>query len=172
MNKNFAPETIGGRLAKMAARLPGKLAIAERDARVTFGQLDAAASAIARRILAAGRDRPGFVGLLYETKVSAVKAIFGAARSGRAYVPLDAGNPDERLRFILQDSEPVALLTEASLVQRARALASSGCAVIDLAGLESADEANALPDVTADTPLVIPGPAVRAATPGRRVSLA
>jgi amino acid adenylation domain-containing protein len=155
MTKNFAPETIGGRLAKIAARLPAKLAIAERDARVTFGQLDAAASAIARRILAAGRDRPGFVGLLYESKVSAVKAIFGAARSGRAYVPLDAGDPDERLRFILQDSEPVALLTEASLLQRARALASSSCAVIDLAGLESADEANALPGVTADTPAYV-----------------
>jgi amino acid adenylation domain-containing protein len=155
MTKNFEPETIGGRLARVAARLPGKLAIAEKDARVTFGQLDAAASAIARRILVAGRDRPGFVGLLYENKVSAVKAIFGAARSGRAYVPLDAGDPDERLRFILQDSEPVALLTEASLLERARALASSGCAVIDIAGLESDDEAKSLPGVTADTPAYV-----------------
>jgi amino acid adenylation domain-containing protein len=152
MSRNFEPETIGARLARIAARLPGKLAIAERDACVSFRQLDAAASAIARRILAAGSDRSGFVGLLYESKVSAVKAIFGAARSGRAYVPLDAGDPDERLRFILQDSEPVALLTEASLLQRARALAPSGCAVVDLADLESADGANSFPGVTADTP--------------------
>jgi amino acid adenylation domain-containing protein len=155
MTKNFESETIGGRLARIAARLPGKLAISERDARVSFGQLDAAASAIARRILVAGRDRPGLVGLLHENKVPAVKAIFGAARSGRAYVPLDAGDPDERLRFILQDSDPVALLTEAALLERARALASSSCAVIDLAGLESGDEANALPGVTADTPAYV-----------------
>jgi amino acid adenylation domain-containing protein len=155
MTKNFEAETIGGRLARTAARLSGKLAIAERDARVSFGQLDAAASVIARRILVAGGDRPGFVGLLYESKVSAVKAIFGAARSGRAYVPLDAGDPDERLRFILQDSEPVALLTEASLLQRARALASRGCTIIDLAGLESDAEADALPGVTADIPAYV-----------------
>ncbi|HEX5863120.1 MAG TPA: AMP-binding protein, partial [Casimicrobiaceae bacterium] len=152
MTENFGLETIGSRLASIAAGLPGKLAIAEREARVSFGQLDAAASAIARRILAAGSDRPGFVGLLYENKVPAVQSIFGAARSGRAYVPLDAGDPDERLRFVLRDSEPIALLTETSLLQRARTLVSSGCAVIDLADVASDDEANALPRVTADTP--------------------
>src|SRR2546430_12139141 len=102
MIKYFEPETIGGRLARIEANWPGNLAIAGRDARVTFGQLDAAASAIAGHILSAERSRPGFVGLLFESKVSAVKAIFGAARSGRAYVPLDAGDPDERLRFMLQ----------------------------------------------------------------------
>jgi amino acid adenylation domain-containing protein len=151
MSKNFGPDTIGGRLRSVAARLPDKLAIAERDLRVSFGQLEAAATAIARRILSAAEDRPGFVGLLHESKVSAVKAVFGAARCGRAYVPLDAADPDERLRFILQDCEPVALLTEATLLERARALAPADCAVIDVADLESADGAN-LPDVSADAP--------------------
>jgi amino acid adenylation domain-containing protein len=152
MTTDCGPGTIGCRLAKIAERLPSKIAVAERDACVSFGELDVAATAIAHRILIAGRDRPGFVGLLYENKVSAVKAIFGAARCGRAYIPLDAGDPDERLRFILQDSEPVALLTEASLLERARALAPLGCAVIDLSRLESGDEASVLPGVTADTP--------------------
>ena len=152
MKTAFAPATIGSRLATIADRLAGKTALTEGETQVSFGELDAAASAIARRVVVAGRDRSGFVGLLYENKVPAVKAIFGAARSGRAYVPLDAGDPDERLRFVLKDSEPVALLTETSLLQRARALASSSCAVIDLTALESDDEATVLPRVTSDTP--------------------
>ncbi len=152
MKTAFGPFTIGSRLATIADRLAGKTAITEGDTQVSYRELDAAASTIARRIVVAGRDRPGFVGLLYENKVPAVKAIFGAARSGRAYVPLDAGDPDERLRFVLKDSEPVALLTETSLLQRARALASSSCAVIDLAALGADSEATVLPRVTADTP--------------------
>jgi len=152
MTTSFGPGTIGFRLSTIADRLYGKVALAERNARVTFGQLDMAATAIARGIQIAGSDRPGFVGLLFESKVPAVKAIFGAARCGRAYVPLDAGDPDERLRFILQDSEPFALLTEAPLLDRARALAPAGCAVIDLAHLESGGESGVLPVVTADMP--------------------
>jgi len=100
--------SIGERLAPIAERLPGRTAIVEGKARESYGQLDAAATAIAHRIQAAHGARPGLVGLLFQNKIPAIEAIFGATRCGRAYVPLDAGDPDERLRLIVQDSEPIA----------------------------------------------------------------
>src|SRR5271167_2092083 len=129
--------TIGLRLAGIADRLAGKIAITEREAAISYGELVARGSAIARRIVATERDRPGTVCLLCEGKIAAVTAMFGAGQCGRAYVPLDAGDPDERLRFILQDSEPIALLTEGALIERARALAPAGCTIIDIDCLQS-----------------------------------
>src|SRR5437899_6399953 len=146
------PKSIGFRLAKIADRLPGKIAIAEREARLSFAQLHTHSTAIGRSIMAAAKDRPGLVCLLFESKIAAVKAIFGAGGCGRAYVPLDAGDPDERLRFILQDSEPVALLTEGMLLERAQALVPAGCSIIDVERLEARDDASPLPDVYPDTP--------------------
>src|SRR5436190_4707018 len=109
MEEKRASDTIGRRLAAIASRFPEQRALVEGDAAITFVELDAAASGASCQIAAAVRDRPGFVGLLFDSKLAAAQAIFGAARSGRAYVPLDTSDPDERLRFILSDSEAIAL---------------------------------------------------------------
>ena len=150
MDTTSAPVTIGSRLATVAARLRGKPALAEEGASVSFGELDAGSETIARHLVSAGGSRSGFVCLLFQSKTAAIKAMLGASRCGRAYVCLDAGDPDERLRFILQDSSPVALLTERSLLARARILAHDGCAVIDGGALEQANAAEALPQVSPD----------------------
>ena len=150
MATNAGAETIGIRLARIADRLPDKIAIIEREAEVSFGQLDAAATTIARRIRAAGESRPSRVCLFFERKLPAIKAIFGAGRSGHAYVPLDAGDPEERLRFILDDSEPIALLTESALYDRACAIAPPRCAIVDVESVETPEDSRALPDVAPD----------------------
>jgi amino acid adenylation domain-containing protein len=142
--------TIGLRLGDIADRWADKIAITERDAAITYGQLYASGMAIARCILATEKGRPGPVCLLFEGKIAAIAAMFGAAQCGRAYVPLDASDPDERLRFILQDSGPIALLTEEAFLGRARALAPPGCPIIDVGHLASGNETASFPDVSAD----------------------
>jgi amino acid adenylation domain-containing protein len=155
MTASLGSETIGARLAEIAHRLTEKIAVVEREAQITFGQLDADASAIARQILRASPDRRGIVCLFFERKIPAIKSIFGACRSGHAYVPLDAGDPEERLRFILRDSEPIALLTEGKLRNRAHTIAPAGCAVIDVEGAQHRDEALPLPDVPGGAPVFL-----------------
>src|SRR5205823_7635010 len=158
MTSSAGSETIGVRLAKIATRCPDKIAIVEREAEITFRQLDAAATAIACHIRALrdeSEERPGCVGLFFDNKLPAIKAIFGAGRSGRAYVPLDAGDPAERLRFILQDSEPVALLTDEASFDRARAIAPAGCAIVDIGHLGDRDASPTPADVRADAPVYL-----------------
>ncbi|HEX5866015.1 MAG TPA: AMP-binding protein, partial [Casimicrobiaceae bacterium] len=152
MKTAVEPDTIGSRLATIADRLADKTAITEGDGRLSFGQLDAAATMIADYIATAGGERPGFVCLLFQSKTAAIKAILGVSRCGRAYVSLDAGDPDERLRFILQDSAPIAVLTERALLERARVLGPAGCEVIDIGSLQPLDGARSLPAVSPDAP--------------------
>jgi amino acid adenylation domain-containing protein len=148
-------ETIGARLAATASRFPEKMALVEGSSAVTFRQLDAAATAIAQAIQAVRQSLPGRVCLFFEDKVPAIKAIFGAGRSGCAYIPVDAGDPEERLRSIVLDSAPAALLTEHSLLDRARAIAPSGCTIIDIVCLQPAEAASPQPEVSPDAPVYL-----------------
>lgn len=146
-----ATATIGARLSRVSAIAPDRIAIFEGRTTLTYAQLDAHATAIAAGIITAGYPRAGLAALLFAGKAAGVRAIYGAGRSGYAYVPLDAQDPDERLRSILQDCEPVVLLTEGALLDRARALAPAGCTVVDVDRLHSTGEAAALPHVDDDS---------------------
>ena len=148
------PATAGSGLAAVAARLPDKLAVVEGDARIAYAQLDAAAWSIAGAIIDDAAGREGLVCLLFESKLAGVKAIFGAARSGRAYVALDPSDPDDRLQFILRDGQPLLLLTETALLDRAQTLAAGRCAVI---ALEDVGSLPSLPasDPSPDSPLYL-----------------
>jgi len=152
MTSGSMADGIGTRLARIADRLSANAAIIEQETRISFRQLDTESTAIAWQIIAASRGRPGVVCILFESKLRAIKAIFGACKSGCAYVPLDAGDPEERLRFVLKDSEPVVLLTEGTLEDRARAIASGGCAIIDIERVQQRDQGPALPTVPRSAP--------------------
>jgi len=145
MSTDWRSATISSRLAALGDRLAAKTAITEGEASVRYAELNAAATAIARKLTTVGGIRPSFVCLLFHSKIAAIEAMFGASRAGRAYVSLDAGDPDERLRFILRDSQPIAVLTEAALLDRARALARAGCEVIDVGALNPGTEGEPFP---------------------------
>ena len=146
-------DAIGARFARVAARHPGHAAVVEDGVETSYAALDARASAIAQRIVACGRR--GAVGLLFERKRDAIEALLGACRSGQPYVPLDGGDPDARLAFIVADCEPAAIVAESSLAARAHALAPRGCEVIDAANAREVDGAFAAPAVSSDSPAMI-----------------
>jgi amino acid adenylation domain-containing protein len=146
-----ASDTIATRVARFAQQSPENLALVDGDLRVTYAMLDAEVSALARRIVALGAAPGGRVALLFHDKMAAVRSIVATARSGHAYVPLDPADPEERLRFMLADSAPLALLTDASLLDRSRALVPAGCVVLDVAARDDAGVERALPDVDGDS---------------------
>jgi amino acid adenylation domain-containing protein len=143
-------ETLATRLSGWAAQRPDDVALFDAARRVTWRELDARATAIARRILAAPREAqgPGRVLLLFRDRIGTIEALAGVVRSGHTFVVLDANDPDERVRFVAADAEASLLLTEASLADRAAAIAPRGCAVVDVGDAAMASRgAHALPDV-------------------------
>jgi amino acid adenylation domain-containing protein len=66
-----------------------------------------------------------------------ITAILGVLKAGCAYVPLDPSYPADRLRFMLEDSAPVALLTQTHLGDMFRGL-NEGLPILNLAETELA----------------------------------
>ncbi|MET7732913.1 amino acid adenylation domain-containing protein [Streptomyces sp. NPDC005402] len=95
-----------------AAATPDAPAVRAGDQVLTYRQLDARASHVARTLIERG-VRPGrTVGVLLPRGTDLVVALLGVAKSGGAYVPLDPEHPAERIAAVLADADPVLTLTE------------------------------------------------------------
>ncbi|RMP62393.1 Amino acid adenylation, partial [Pseudomonas syringae pv. atrofaciens] len=88
------------------------------------------------------------VAICVERSVEMVVGLLGILKAGAAYVPLDPGYPPERLRYMLEDSAPVAVLVQRTTRDLLGALAMP---VLDLQGVNWAAETEhdrVLPTVT------------------------
>jgi amino acid adenylation domain-containing protein len=85
---------------------------------VTYGEMECWSNRIARVLRARGIGRGARVGLCVERGAAMVAGLLGVLKSGAAYVPLDPGFPEERLRYMAEDARLAGLVTQASLAGR------------------------------------------------------
>src|SRR6185503_15111638 len=99
-----------------AARHPDAIALVHDDSVLSYGELDARANRLAHHLrrLGVGPDRR--VAICVERSAPMVVGLLAILKAGGGYVPLDPSYPPERLAFMLEDSAPVALLTDAASI--------------------------------------------------------
>ncbi|HEU5470743.1 MAG TPA: amino acid adenylation domain-containing protein [Actinophytocola sp.] len=71
---------------------------------VTYRELDVRANRLAHGLIARGAGPDTRVGVCAPRGIDAIVAMLGVLKAGAAYVPLDPGDPDERLSLLLKDS--------------------------------------------------------------------
>ena len=103
------------RVAEQAAQRPDALAVAGGGARWTYGQLVQGARALAARLRSMGVGAETVVAVCAERSPETVLAALAVLEAGGAYLPLDPSYPDERLRFLLEDSGASAVLVRPDL---------------------------------------------------------
>ncbi|WP_129310692.1 polyketide synthase [Streptomyces sp. L2] len=80
---------------------------------VSYATLNAAADAVAARLVRDGVGRGHTVGVAMGRSPELVAAFLGVLKSGAAYLPLDLAHPVERLRSMITDCRPPVVLTDA-----------------------------------------------------------
>ncbi|MEH1785598.1 MAG: non-ribosomal peptide synthase/polyketide synthase [Nostoc sp.] len=97
---------------------PNAVAVVYENQQLTYNQLNCRANQLAHHLRSLGVGADILVGLCVERSLQMVIGLLGILKAGGAYVPLDPEYPTERLRFILEDTQVKALLTERSLLDR------------------------------------------------------
>ncbi|WP_282689764.1 non-ribosomal peptide synthetase, partial [Streptomyces sp. CC216B] len=95
-----------------AAATPDAPAVRAGDTVLTYRELDARASHVARTLVERGVTPGRTVAVLLPRGVDLVIALLGVAKSGGAYVPLDPEHPAERIAAVLADADPVLAVVE------------------------------------------------------------
>ncbi|HEU0078676.1 MAG TPA: amino acid adenylation domain-containing protein, partial [Longimicrobiaceae bacterium] len=110
--------TLHGLFAAQAARTPERPAASFEGEALTYAELDARSSRLARWLRARGVGPEVPVGLCLERSLEMVVAILGVLKAGGAYVPLDPAYPADRLAHAVEDSGVRLVLTQARLRDR------------------------------------------------------
>jgi amino acid adenylation domain-containing protein len=105
-------ESIHEWFEKQAAQTPQAPAVAAADEEVTYEELNRRSEVVAQSLRELGVGGGDRVALLFDPSIEMVAALLGALKTGAAYVPLDPGSPEERRRFVLEDSGSRVVLSE------------------------------------------------------------
>ncbi|RQS47479.1 AMP-binding protein, partial [Burkholderia sp. Bp8984] len=138
-------ECVHRRIERQAAERPEATALEFGGQRLSYGELNARANALASELKRRGVGPEVAVGVCLARSLELVVALLGIWKAGGAYVPLDPQYPDDRLHYMLTDSGARLLLSGEA--QRER-LSGMG---VEQYGPEAWPQANgALADVTSD----------------------
>lgn len=97
---------------------PKKIAAVHSGKCITYGELNKKANRIAGLLQRIGVRRNDFVGILHERGLDFLAAMLGILKAGGAYIPIDPDYPEERIMYMVDDSQINTLITNTSLFKR------------------------------------------------------
>ena len=109
-------------IEKQAELNPNKTAIIcassnpERD--LSYIELNYRANKLAHYLRKVGIGPDQFVGILMDRSIEMIVSILGVLKAGGAYVPLDPEYPEERLKYMLEDTMASVVLSKQSLLKQ------------------------------------------------------
>jgi amino acid adenylation domain-containing protein len=92
-------------------RTPDAVAVVYLNQRLTYRELNARANQLAHYLRHIGVEPETLVAISLERSIDQVIGWLGVLKAGGAYLPLDPHYPKDMLAFMLEDSAPLALLT-------------------------------------------------------------
>ena len=110
-----APLAIHRRVEGRAAMAPDSPALLDDAGTLSYGELNARANRLARRLAALGAGPETRVALVAGRGAAQVTAALAVLKTGAAYVPVDPAYPAERIAFLLADSGARVVLAESHL---------------------------------------------------------
>ncbi len=97
-------------------KTPDAVAIVFGEQQISYQELNQHANHLAHYLQLAGVGPDMLVGICMNRSVNMIVALLGILKAGGGYVPIDPSYPEERMAFILNDTQTPILLTEQGLL--------------------------------------------------------
>ncbi|MFK0310310.1 amino acid adenylation domain-containing protein [Pseudomonas sp. NPDC090233] len=107
-------QTLHGLIEAQVERTPDAVAVRAEEGALSYLQLNAQANRLAHHLIGLGVKPDDRVAICVERGLSMVVGLLAILKAGGAYVPVDPDYPAERVRHMLRDSAPVAVLVQAA----------------------------------------------------------
>ena len=102
---------------------------------LTWNQMAARVHALATHLIRVGVQAKAFVGVYCEPTVNSICYWLAILRIGATYVPLDVSNPAPRLKLIVEDCKPSAIICDKHTIELAQGFNLKNCKIVTLKDL-------------------------------------
>ncbi|MBN2442195.1 MAG: amino acid adenylation domain-containing protein [Spirochaetales bacterium] len=96
-------------------QIPHNIALVSEDEKVTYDELNKRVNKLARHIREIGIARDHIVGVYLDRSVEMIIGILSILKAGGAYMPISIGYPNERINYMIENSQCNVILTKAKL---------------------------------------------------------
>ncbi|MCK4257390.1 MAG: amino acid adenylation domain-containing protein, partial [Halanaerobiales bacterium] len=127
--KNY-DQTIVDRFEDRVKKYSERIAVKTKNYELTYEGLNMQANQVAAQILKV--TNKGQVALLFEHDAPMIVGMIGVLKSGNIYVPLDPTYPEERLNYIVKDSNASVIVTNNKNLAFAQKLSLVGIQIINI----------------------------------------
>lgn len=132
-SRSIPQSTLPSLFEAQVTRSPNAVAVVLDSESLTYRELNARANQLAHRLIRMGIGPEDRVAVLLPRSLQMVTTLLAILKAGAAYLPLDPEYPAERLRFMLSDAGPKALITLAATAAGSLALPPVPCLYLDAA---------------------------------------
>ena len=113
--RDYPVASLAELFANAVGRTPDATALVCGADTLSYADLDAKSTQLARHLITLGAGPETLVGVCLERSLEACVAVLAAVKAGAAYLPLDPSYPPERLSFMLRDAAPPVLVTRSDI---------------------------------------------------------
>ncbi len=102
---------------RQAEQNPSHPALVLKGKELSFEELNKRANRLAHYLISKGVGPEKFVGILLDRSFDMITAILAVLKAGAAYLPLDPGYPEERLQYMLDDTQADTIITKQTFLK-------------------------------------------------------
>ncbi|BAY29639.1 amino acid adenylation domain protein [Nostoc carneum NIES-2107] len=114
------------------SQTPDAVAVIFQNEQLTYRELNQKANQLAHHLRTLGVKPETLVGVCIERSLEMVVALLGILKAGGAYIPLDPTYPQDRLEFMLEDSQMPILVTQKHLIEQLPSLEKRQVVCVDI----------------------------------------
>ncbi|RJE90836.1 amino acid adenylation domain-containing protein [Paenibacillus sp. 1011MAR3C5] len=121
---------------RQAAETPQRIAVEMGVQSYTYSELNDRANRLARELARSGIQQGSKIALLMRRSLDMITAMLAVLKAGAAYVPIDPQYPEDRISFMLQDTEAEAIVADASMMELGNRIAVGSIKVFNMDELD------------------------------------
>jgi len=111
-------KTIHQLFEEQVENTPNNIAVVYEDQELSYQQLNERANQLAHHLRTLGVGPDTLVAIAVERSLEMIIGLLGILKAGGAYVPLDPTYPQERLQFMLEDTNAPIIITDLNTIDK------------------------------------------------------